>query len=193
MRREFYRLIDSSSSMQSPDLSQNYFELFGLPIAFEIDRGQLRSAQRRLQAEYHPDRHVNGSDRDRRLSVQIASWINQASETLQDPVKRARYMLEIGGADIPDDSATTSDTAFLMEQLELREEIEACREAADGLQRCQQVAEQLRQRAHDLAAEFVTSFAAHELPKATQISHKMQFIQRLQLQLDELQFELEGQ
>ena len=178
--------------MQSPDLSQNYFELFGLPTAFEVDRGQLRSAQRRLQADYHPDRHVNGSDRDRRVSVQVASWINQAYDTLQDPVKRARYLLEISGADIPDDSATTSDTAFLMEQIELREEIEACRDAADGLQRSQQVAGQLARRACDLAAEFVAGFTAGELVKATQVSHKMQFIQRLQLQLDELQFELEG-
>jgi molecular chaperone HscB len=178
--------------MQSPDLSQSYFELFGLPAAFEIDRARLRSEQRRLQADYHPDRHVNGSDRDRRLSVQVASWINQAHETLQDPVKRARYLLEISGAEIPDDSATTSDTAFLMEQIELREEIETCRGGADGLQRSQQVAEQLVHRADVLAVEFVASFTADELVKATQISHKMQFIQRLQLQLDELQFELEG-
>jgi molecular chaperone HscB len=178
--------------MQSPDLSQNYFELFGLPVAFDVDLARLRSELRRLQASFHPDRHVNGSDRERRVSVQVASWINQAHETLQDPVKRARYLLEISGAEIADDSATTSDTGFLMEQLELREEIEACGEAADGLQRSQLVADRLAQRADQLAGEFVSCFAAGNLAEAMQISHKMQFIQRIQQQLDELQFDLEG-
>lgn len=177
--------------MQSPDLSQNYFELFGLPAAFEIDRGRLQNEQRRLQADYHPDRHVNGSDRERRMSVQVASWINQAYETLQDPVKRSRYLLEISGAEMPDDSATTSDTAFLMEQLELREEIEACREGADGLERSRQVAARLLSRFEELVDEFVTCFEAGELVQATVISHKMQFMQRIRRQLDELQFELE--
>jgi molecular chaperone HscB len=178
--------------MQSPDLSQNYFELFGLPVAFDVDLARLRSELRRLQASFHPDRHLNGSDRERRVSVQVASWINQAHETLQDPVKRSRYLLEISGAGIADDSATTSDSGFLMEQMELREEVEACREDAGGLQRSQQVAERLLQRADQLALDFVKSFAAGDLDLATQISHKMQFIQRIQQQLDELQFDLEG-
>jgi len=178
--------------MQSPDLSQNYFELFGLPAAFDIDRERLQTELRQLQASYHPDRFANGSDRDRRMSVQLSSWINQAHETLQDPVKRARYLLEISGAETADDSATTSDTGFLMEQIELREEIEACREDADGLQRSQQVVDRLQQRADQLAGEFVSCFAAANLAEAMQISQKMQFIQRIQQQLDELQFDLEG-
>lgn len=178
--------------MQSPDLSQNYFELFGLKPAFSIDRAHMLTAQQRLQASYHPDRHVNEDDRNRRLAVQVASWINQAYETLQDPVKRARYLLEINGADIPDDSATTSDVEFLMEQIELREAVDACREADNGLDQCQQIEDQLAQRASELAAEFVALFDSEELIEAVTISRKMQFIQRIQQQLDELQFELEG-
>ena len=178
--------------MQSPDLSQNYFELFGLPAAFDIDRARLQTEQRRLQATFHPDRHVTGSDRDRRMSVQVASWINQAYETLQDPVKRARYLLEIRGAEIPDDSATTSDTGFLMEQMELREQMEGCRDHAEGLELSHRLAEQLAQRGNELARAFVDALESGDLARATEASHKMQFIQRIQAQLDELQFELEG-
>lgn len=178
--------------MQSPDLSQNYFELFGLKPVFAIDSVQLKTAQQHLQASFHPDRHVNDSDRDRRLSVQVASWINQAFDTLQDPVKRSRYLLEISGAEIPDDSTTTSDVEFLMEQIELREAVEACREAPDGLEQCHRIEDQLAQRAAELANEFVACFAGEDLPGSVTISRKMQFIQRIQHQLDELQFELEG-
>lgn len=177
--------------MQSPDFSQTYFELFGLEPAFDLDVGVLRSEQQRLQATYHPDRYIGSDDRDKRLSTQIASWINQAYETLQDPVKRSRYLLEISGATIPDDSSTTSDTTFLMEQIELREEVESCRQGNDPLQDCQQIEAKLMQRADQLAAEFVSQFESGDLDAAVSSSRKMQFIQRIQHQLAELQFELE--
>lgn len=177
--------------MQSPDLSQTYFELFGMNPVFDIDCSRLHAEQQRLQSTYHPDRYVNASDRDKRLSVQVASWVNQAYETLQDPVKRSRYLLEINGADIPDDSTTTSDTEFLMEQIELREQVESCRHGQDGLQRSDQIETRLAHRAEELAREFVSDFEAAEFDKAIVSSRKMQFIQRIQQQLSELQFELE--
>jgi len=158
---------------------------------FDIDCSRLHAEQQRLQSTYHPDRYVNASDRDKRLSVQVASWVNQAYETLQDPVKRSRYLLEINGADIPDDSTTTSDTEFLMEQIELREQVESCRHGQDGLQRSDQIETRLAHRAEELAREFVSDFEAAEFDKAIVSSRKMQFIQRIQQQLSELQFELE--
>lgn len=181
-----------SNSMLSPDFSQNYFELFGLPASFELDRAQLHSAQQRLQGEFHPDRFVNAGDRQRRVSVQMAAHINQAYAILRDPVRRARYLLEINGADLPDESATTSDTAFLMEQLELREAIESCRDSDDPLRECAQIEDRLAQSANELAANFVDCFGRGDYDRAAETSRKMQFIQRLQQQLSELQFELEG-
>ena len=82
--------------MLSPDFSQNYFELFGLDPVFELDSRRLQAEQQRLQATYHPDRYISADEQDKRLSTQVASWVNQAYETLQDPVKRSRYLLEIG-------------------------------------------------------------------------------------------------
>lgn len=177
--------------MRSPDPSQTYFELFGLKPVFDLDPAQLHSEQQRLQATYHPDRFVTADERERRLSVQMASLINQAYETLRDPVKRSRYLLEINGASIPDDSATTSDAAFLMEQIELREEIEACRHSEDALSRCEQIETRLDHRAAELARDFVIHFNAADFDAALAASRKMQFIQRIQHQLAEMQFELE--
>jgi molecular chaperone HscB len=177
--------------MQSPNLSQTYFELFGINPVFDIDCSRLHAEQQRLQATYHPDRYVSASEHDKRVSVQVASWINQAYETLQDPVKRSRYLLEISGADFPDDSTTTSDTGFLMEQIELREQVEECRHGEAGLQLSYQIESRLAHRADELAREFNSHFAAAEYDKAIVSSRKMQFIQRIQQQLSELQFELE--
>jgi molecular chaperone HscB len=165
--------------MQSPELSLDYFELFGLNPVFDIDPILLNAAQQRLQASHHPDRHVGSNEQDKRLSVQIASRVNQAYETLRDPVKRSRYLLEINGATLPDDSATTADTE------------EACRQGEDALARSEAIETRLEQRAAGLAREFVERFEAGRFDEAIESSRKMQFVQRIQQQLDELQFELE--
>ncbi len=177
--------------MQLPDVSQNYFELFGLQTNFDIDSADLRRAQQRLQSTYHPDRFAAASDQEKRLSVQMASLINQAYQTLRDPVKRSRYLLEIRGVDLPDDSQTTSDHAFLMEQIELREAIDAARQAEDALDRCQRLEHQLEQRATELERAFVAAFEAGDTAVAIDGSRKLQFIQRIRQQLDEVLFDLE--
>ena len=177
--------------MQTLDLRQSYFELFGLDLAFDIDLTYLNSAQQRLQAVYHPDRFAGASERDKRLSVQQASWINEAFETLSKPVKRARYMLELNGLELNDESETTSDTTFLIEQIAIREEIEECRSNANPLECCDQIIEKLRSKADQFQAEFVTNFRRGQLDDARLSSRKMQFIQRIMEQLMDLQIELE--
>jgi len=177
--------------MQVLDLKQNYFEAFDLEVAFQVDRQQLQEKQQALLAEFHPDRYVNASEQEKRLSVQQASWLNEAGQTLLNPVRRARYMLEINGVELNDESETTSDTAFLMEQLELREELDNCRNADDPLAQCDNIALKLQTRARQFADEFVQYFNAGTLEEARVVSRKMQFIHRIQEQLMDLQFELE--
>ena len=177
--------------MQLLDLKQSYFELFDLDLAFDIDFGRLHSEHHRLQAIFHPDRYVNASDQEKRLSVQQASWINEAFEVLSSPVKRARYMLELSGLELNDESETTSDTAFLMEQIAIREEIDECRSDADPLSCCDHIAKKLRSRAGQFGSEFIASFDRGQLDDARLSSRKMQFVQRILDQLTDLQIELE--
>ncbi|GBF30054.1 co-chaperone protein HscB [bacterium MnTg03] len=177
--------------MQILDLKQSYFELFELDLTFEIDLKRLSSAQQRLQAVYHPDRFVNASEQDKRLSVQQASWINEAFETLSKPVKRARYMLELSGLELNDESETTSDTTFLMEQIALREEIEECRTNADPPGCCDHIMDKLRSKADQFGSEFIANFDQGQLDDARISSRKMQFIQRILEQLIDFQLELE--
>ncbi len=177
--------------MQTLDLKQSYFELFGLNLEFDVDLKQLHSELQRLQAIFHPDRFVNASEQEKRFSVQQASWVNEGYETLSNPVKRARYMLKLSGLESNDESETTSDTAFLMEQIAIREEIDECRTNADPLSCCNHIATKLRSRADQFGSEFVTSFRQGEFEDARLSSRKMQFVQRILDQLMDLQIELE--
>ena len=103
------------------ETTQNFFELFGLPVSFEVDIQQLSERYRDLQRAVHPDKFANASDRERRLAVEKAAQINEAFQTLKSPMNRARYMLEIRGVDFDNERDTHLDPMFLMEQMELRE------------------------------------------------------------------------
>ncbi len=179
--------------MQTLNLKQNYFELFGLEITFRLDKQAMQERLKQLLAEFHPDRFVNANEQQKRLSVQQSCWLNEAGQTLRNPVSRARYMLEINGVELNDEAETTSDTVFLMEQIELREQLESCRKADDPVARCDDIAAQLQTRAHQLGDEFMQNFNNNKLEAARLTSRKMQFIHRIQEQVMELQFELEDE
>ena len=125
--------------------------------------------------------------------MQQASHVNEAYQTLIDPVKRARYLLEVNGLELNDETETTSDTEFLMEQLELREQLDECRSKDDPVACCEEIAEKLKSRAQQFANEFVEKLSEQQLEAARQVSRKMQFINRIQEQVMDLQFELEDE
>lgn len=102
----------------------NHFELFGLSCQFELDGSSLSSQFRELQRRFHPDKFAIASEQDRRLAVQKAAQINDAYQTLSDPVRRAEYLLSLNGIELRDEQQTMQDPEFLMQQMELREELE---------------------------------------------------------------------
>jgi len=108
--------------------SNTYYHLLGLEVDYEIDKKLLTANYRKLQRSIHPDNYANQSDRDKRLSVQKSSQINDAFQTLKDPLRRAIYQLSLLGVTLQD-NATTSDAAFLMEQMESREQLEKVKTA----------------------------------------------------------------
>ncbi|ANW23856.1 co-chaperone HscB [Vibrio coralliilyticus] len=109
----------------------NYFELFGLPSQFQLDGSLLSSQFRELQKRFHPDNFASASERDRLMAVQKASEINDAYQVLKKPLSRAEYMLAENGVDIRGEQQTMSDPMFLMEQMELREELEDIPSSSD--------------------------------------------------------------
>ena len=110
---------------------QNYFSLFDLPCQQGLDAVQLEALYRDIQARVHPDKHAHLSDSDKRLAMQWATRVNEAYLTLKDPLKRARYLLELTGHDIKLETNTAMPAEFLMAQMELREAVAEARETGD--------------------------------------------------------------
>jgi molecular chaperone HscB len=113
-------------------LTQNFFELFGLPARFEFDGEKLDRAYRDLQGTVHPDRFVNASEAERRVSMQQATRVNEAYQTLKNPIRRAAYLLRQNGVDPQFETNTAMPADFLVEQMEWREAIEEASEGADA-------------------------------------------------------------
>jgi molecular chaperone HscB len=111
---------------------QNHFELFQLPARFEVDMDALDAAYREVQGRVHPDRFVNATDAEKRVAMQWATRANEAYQTLKHPQKRAQYLCELNGVDLQTESNTAMPMAFLMQQMEWREELGDARAARDA-------------------------------------------------------------
>lgn len=121
--------MSKTSAVAAKALTSNHFELFGLVPAFALDQSRLDAAYRDIQAQVHPDRFVHAGDAERRASMQMTTRINEAYRTLKGPVQRASYLLELNGVDVAFETNTAMPREFLMEQMELREQLEAARSA----------------------------------------------------------------
>lgn len=178
------------------ELSSNHFELFGLPVAFELDRGKLDARYRELQRQVHPDRFASAGDQERRISMQQAARLNEAYQVLKDPLRRGRYLLELRGQDFDDQQQSLRDTGFLMEQMELREELEAVAEASDPLAVLAGFIDRVRASFRALQDELAACLAGRDagVPEgALALLLKMQFYRKLEEEAEALEMDLEEQ
>ena len=76
-----------------------YFTLFQLEPAFDIDAESLEQTYRTLAARFHPDKFASASAFEQKQAVMMSSTINDAYRTLKNPIDRAAYLLKTLGID----------------------------------------------------------------------------------------------
>ena len=67
----------------------------------------------------------------KRLSLQWATKVNEAYQTLKKPLPRAKYLLHVAGHDVGAENNTAMPADFLMEQMEWREGVAEARSAGN--------------------------------------------------------------
>lgn len=164
--------------------TQTHFELFELPVSFDVDLSQLNQRYRELQRVVHPDKFVNASDRERLLSVEKAALINEAYQILKTPQLRARYMLELQGISFDDEKDMALEPAFLMEQIELREALSELNQAADPMATLNNIMADIEKRITVVIAQLREGLGQQQLDQVQKSSlkqsiHKMQFLNKL--------------
>lgn len=113
------------------NLQSTDFEIFGLPPLFAVDREALDRRWKDLQREAHPDRFAAADAAAQRQAMQWSVRINEAYQRLKDPLKRAAYLCELNGAPVQAENNTAMPAAFLMQQMEWREQLDDASESAD--------------------------------------------------------------
>jgi molecular chaperone HscB len=108
--------------------SHDAFGLLGLPARFDLDATVIEQAFFDRSKELHPDRFANAPAAERVAALSKSRALNDAYQTLKKPVPRAEYLLARAGVTIGENERI-ADTAFLMQILELREELAEARVA----------------------------------------------------------------
>jgi molecular chaperone HscB len=123
----------------------NYFELFNIPISFDVDLSALPQTYQQLQRLTHPDRFASGSEQQKLVAIQKNAQVNDAYSVLKSPLARAEYLLSLRGIDLQHEQQTIKDTAFLMQQMEWREELSEISEQADPLRALESLEDEINQ------------------------------------------------
>jgi molecular chaperone HscB len=157
------------------NLQSDDFELFGLQPQFAQDRSVIDERWKQLQRQAHPDRFADQGPAAQRLAMQWSVRINEAYQRLKDPMRRAAYLCELGGAPIQAENNTAMPAAFLMQQMTWREALE---EANDlhALESLHDEVTQARQHALQQCEQLID--VAYDLPQAAQQVRALMFIER---------------
>ena len=174
------------------NLSANFFELFGLPMRFALEGDELDRNYRDMQARVHPDRFASAGDAERRLSMQWATRVNEAYQTLKSPLKRAAYLLELQGIDLGVEDNTAMPPEFLMAQMEWREALEEVAQARD-VDALEKLLAQSRAEMRDYHGRIEEEIdAARDYKKAATTVRELMFLEKLQDEIGEAIADIEN-
>lgn len=73
----------------------NYFELYELPLTFQVDELKLKKKFYELSKRFHPDFYVNESAEKQAEILELSTLNNKAYQVLSDPLKRIEYVLSL--------------------------------------------------------------------------------------------------
>ncbi len=167
-----------------------HFALFDLQPAFNIDQDQLSARYRELARKVHPDRFADAGEAEQRHAIEQSANLNEAYQTLKMPSRRARYLLTLEGRELPLE-ATVQDPAFLMQQMQWREELEALQEEADlaGVGSFKARLKQAQQALNDSFATLWKDESQRE--EAERLVRRMQFLDKLTQEVRQLEERLD--
>jgi molecular chaperone HscB len=101
----------SACGKVQPPRPADCFSFFGLPRKLNLDTAGLEREFYELSRGLHPDLAARADRREQEWSLQQSSMLNDAYRTLKDPVKRTRYLLQLEGVRLEEQSKTATEKA----------------------------------------------------------------------------------
>ena len=167
------------------DFQADHYTLLGLPKSFRLDRPRLDERYREIAAQVHPDRFTQAGDAERRVSLQWTTRLNEAYQTLKNPLTRAQYLLGLldCGLDLANNHALPTD--FLIEQMEWREAVAEAR-ASKAQEELEALYQRVRQQVRNAYAQLeILLDEQHDYPQAADQIRRLMFLEKLLSEIDD--------
>ncbi len=146
---------------------QNLFDTLGLEPSFAVNLAALEKAYFAAQREAHPDRFVGKPEADRIAAILKSQEINDAYDTLKNPLARAEHLLLLNGK--PPGEASPQ---LLMEIMELRERLAD----ADSGAELASIVEEIKTLASECQQELQTAFDTKDYATAADETNRLSYL-----------------
>lgn len=175
------------------NVTDNFFLLFALPVSLPVDLTLLNAHYQRLQRQYHPDNAGLADEREKAGLLQQSATINEAYQTLKDPLRAAEYVLALQGFDVASEQNIIHDSHFLQQQFELREQLDEIEQLPVEAQKLSQLADfnqYVAKQKQQSQQQLLT--AIHQQAWTTALLHvyRLRFLLRIQQQIDQIEEQL---
>ncbi|HBU97679.1 MAG TPA: Fe-S protein assembly co-chaperone HscB [Thalassospira lucentensis] len=166
---------DTCNAIQAPG-QLDHFKRFGLERSFVVDIDAVEATYLKQQQKLHPDRFASKSPREQALSSQQAASLNEAFETLKNPVARAHYMLRLAGVE-PEGGGghTVNDPELLMEAMEMREALDD----ADNRMTVDAMIKDTRKQARACENDLADAFAKDAFDTAKKLTTRLRYLMKM--------------
>jgi molecular chaperone HscB len=165
----------------------NYFELFEIPVQLRVDSKALAEKFFELSRKYHPDYFVNKENKDQAEALEKSALLNKAYKTFQNPDQTIKYVLQLKGL-LEEEEKYELPPDFLMEVLEINEQLMDAEDDPKLKARLQSQVENLQSEIYEPVKEIVERYqegvtSEKELLQVKSYYYKKKYLQRIRRQL----------
>ncbi len=159
-----------------PPLSdQNAFDVFDLPVQFDINAEDLERSYKKLQLKLHPDLFQTKGKPLSDYAESQSSLVNDSFNLLLSAYDRSKLILSHYGYDLGE-SNTFTDPELLMEIMEIREALEDCPQ--EGAERAR-IDQDNQAQIADVLQDLRTAFSSNDFDKAHTLTIKLRYLNRI--------------
>jgi molecular chaperone HscB len=158
-----------------PPAQLDHFRRLGLEPDFDLDLDIVEKRYLGFQRAIHPDRFATKPAKERAFAERQAVALNEAYETLRDPLRRAAYLLSLNGIDAAvSKDETVRDPELLMEAMEAREALME----ATSIDKVEKLQAKAGADAIAILADLSKAFATDDLKAANRLTTRLKYLRK---------------